>query len=47
MGKKVKVTGKVLNKGGIKALEVAGIEDSSGAADSSSDTLRSTTPRSN
>jgi hypothetical protein len=48
MGKKVKVTGKVLNKGGIKALEVASIEDSGGASESSSDTQqRSTTPRSN
>jgi hypothetical protein len=45
MGKKVKVTGSVLNKGGIKAIEVASIEDASEPSSSTTDTLRSTTPR--
>jgi hypothetical protein len=45
IGKKVKVTGKILNKGGIQAIEVASIEDATGASESGQDTLRSTTPR--
>jgi hypothetical protein len=43
-GKQVKVTGKVLQKGGIKAIEVASIEDATMPAATSPSGLRTTPP---